>query len=433
MMVFEITIVVLLLVLNGFFAMSELAVVSARRGRLQRLAGEGDRGAQVALELASDPGEFLSSVQIGITLIGILAGAFSGATLAEKLGQWLDGFPLVAPYGSTIALVVVIVALTYLSLIFGELVPKQIALGNAERVAARVARPMRLVARIGGPVVAGLGWSSRVVLRFLGVQPRGDQTVTEEEIISLVAEGTEGGVFEKMERRMIEGVLRLADRPVRSIMTPRRNVAWIDPDDDPKEIAHRVLACDFSRFLVCHGSVEDVIGVVRKKDLLNLFLTGNRLDLRSVVRQMLVVPETVSVLKTLDLFRSQPVHMAIVVDEYGSFEGLVTQTDILEAIAGDLPSFADDADDPEIVQRDDGSLLLHGMLAIDDLREALGFRNVPEGDYSTLAGLILHLLARIPLVGEHVEFNGWQLEVVDMDGRRIDKVLASRLPDHLAS
>jgi putative hemolysin len=300
MMVFEITIVLLLLMLNGFFAMSELAVVSARRGRLQRLASEGDRGAQVALELASEPDKFLSSVQIGITLIGILTGAFSGATLAEKLGQWLRGFPLIAPYGSTIALVVVVMAITYLTLIFGELVPKQIALGNADGVAARVARPMRLVARVGGPLVAALGWSSRVVLRLLGVQPRGDQTVTEEEIISLVAEGAESGVFAKMERRMIEGVLRLADRPVRSIMTPRRNVVWIDPDDDPKEIVHRVLACDFSRFLVCRGSVDEVIGVVRKKDLLNLCLTGNPLDLRSVVRQPLVVPETVSVLKTLD-------------------------------------------------------------------------------------------------------------------------------------
>jgi putative hemolysin len=218
MMVFEITIVLLLLVLNGFFAMSELAVVSARRGRLQRLASEGDRGAQVALELASEPDKFLSSVQIGITLIGILTGAFSGTTLAEKLGQWLRGFPLIASFGSTIAFVVVM-AITYLTLIFGELVPKQIALGNADGVAARVARPMRLVARVGGPLVAALGWSSRVVLRLLGVQPRGDQTVTEEEIISLVAEGAESGVFAKMERRMIEGVLRLADRPVRSIMT----------------------------------------------------------------------------------------------------------------------------------------------------------------------------------------------------------------------
>jgi len=432
MMVFEITIVLLLLVLNGFFAMSELAVVSARRGRLQRLASEGDSGAQVALELASEPGKFLSSVQIGITLIGILTGAFSGATLAEKLGQWLRGFPLIAPYGSTIALVVVVMAITYLTLIFGELVPKQIALGNADGVAARVARPMRLVARVGGPLVAALGWSSRVVLRLLGVQPRRDQTVTEEEIISLVAEGAESGVFAKMERRMIEGVLRLADRPVRSIMTPRRNVVWIDPDHDPQEIVHRVLACDFSRFLVCRVSVDELIGVVRKKDLLNLCLTGNPLDLRSVVRQPLVVPETVSVLKTLDLFRSRPVHMAIVVDEYGSLEGVVTQTDILEAIAVDLPNFTDEADDPEIVQRDDGSLLLDGMLAIDDLREALGFRNVPEGDYSTLAGLILHLLARIPQVGEHVDLNGWRLEVVDMDARRIDKVLASRLPDHPA-
>ena len=432
MMVFEITIVLLLLVLNGFFAMSELAVVSARRGRLQRLASEGDSGAQVALELASEPDKFLSSVQIGITLIGILTGAFSGATLAGKLGQWLRGFPLIAPYGSTIALVVVVMAITYLTLIFGELVPKQIALGNADGVAARVARPMRLVARVGGPLVAALGWSSRVVLRLLGVQPRRDQTVTEEEIISLVAEGAESGVFAKMERRMIEGVLRLADRPVRSIMTPRRNVVWIDPDDDPQEIVHRVLACDFSRFLVCRGSVDEVIGVVRKKDLLNLCLTGNPLDLRSVGRQPLVVPETVSVLKTLDLFRSRPVHMAIVVDEYGSLEGVVTQTDILEAIAGDLPSFTDEADDPEIVQRDDGSLLLDGMLVIDDLREALSFRNVPEGDYSTLAGLLLRLLARIPQVGEHVEVNGWRLEVVDMDARRIDKVLASRLPDHPA-
>jgi putative hemolysin len=284
MMVFEIMIVLLLLALNGFFAMSELAVVSARRGRLQRLASEGDRGAQVALELASEPDKFLSSVQIGITLIGILTGAFSGATLAEKLEQWLRGFPLIAPYGSTIALVVVVMAITYLTLLFGELVPKQIALGNADGVAARVARLMRLVARVGRPLVAALVWSSRVVLRLAGVQPRRDQTVTEEEIISLVAEGAESGVLAKMERRMIEGVLRLADRPVRSIMTPRRNVVWIDPDDDPQEIVHCVLACDFSRFLVCRGSVDEVIGVVRKKDLLNLCLTENPLDLRSVVR-----------------------------------------------------------------------------------------------------------------------------------------------------
>lgn len=429
MIVIDLLIILCLIVLNGFFAMSEIAVVSSRRGRLQQLAREGSAGAATALELAQDPGRFLSSVQVGITLIGILAGAFSGATIAERLADWLEGIPIVAPYAETVAIALVVVFITYLSLIVGELVPKRLALRDAERVASRVARSLAFISHVGKPIVWLLRVSTNAVLRLLGAGQTADKGVTDEEIRILVAEGAEAGAIHVEERRMIEGVLRLADRTVRSVMTPRPDVRWIDLDEDETTLRRKIRECDFSRILVSRGEIDNVLGQVRKKDLLDQYLDGKPLDIMAALRQPLVLPDQTSVLRALERFKTVAVHMAVVVDEYGSLEGIVTQTDMLQAIAGDLPDSNDDSG-PAVIRRDDGSLLLDGALDIDGAREVLDLTDLSdEGEFDTLAGFVLARLKRLPAVGDQFTSGGWRFEVVDMDGRRIDKVLAMRLPE----
>jgi putative hemolysin len=433
-MIVELAVILGLFLINGFFAMAELAIVSSRRGRLQQLAREGRKGAATALDLSRDPAKFLSSVQICITLIGILSGAFSGATVAEKLDDWLEGYPAVAPYAETLAIALTVVVITYFSLVIGELVPKHLALRNPELLAARVARPIAFVAWLCGPLVWLLRISNNFVLWALRVPRPSDKGVTEEEIRMLVAEGTEAGEIHTEEHRMIEGVLRLADRTVRSVMTPRPDVIWIDPDDDEATLRREIRACDFSRILVSRGEIDNVLGQVRKKDLLDQLLDGKKLDVMAVIRQPLVLPDQTSVLRALERFKAVAVHMAVVVDEYGSLEGIVTQTDILEAIAGDLPE-RDPAAAQEVVRRDDGSYLLDGAIDIDDAIQVLALPKLDEdeeGEFDTLAGLVLARLKRVPAAGDHFTWGGWRFEVVDMDGRRIDKVLAAKVPEEAA-
>jgi putative hemolysin len=428
-MIVELLVILCLFLLNGFFAMAELAIVSSRRGRLQQLAREGRKGATVALELSRDPAKFLSSVQIGITLIGILSGAFSGATIAEKLDDWLAAYPAIAPYAETLAIALTVVVITYFSLVIGELVPKHLALRDPERIAAYVARPIAAVAWFCGPLVWLLRGSNNAVLWALRVPRHSDKGVTEEEIRMLIAEGTEEGEIHREEHKMIEGVLRLADRTVRSVMTPRPDVYWIDPGDDEATLRREIRDCDFSRILVSRGEIDNVVGQVRKKDLLDQLLDGKRLDVMAVLRQPLVLPDQTSVLRALERFKTVAVHMAVVVDEYGSLEGIVTQTDILEAIAGDLPE-RDPAAAQDVVRRDDGSYLLDGALDIDDAIQVLGLPKLAEdeeGEFDTLAGLVLERLKRVPNTGDHFAWGGWRFEVVDMDGRRIDKVLAAKV------
>jgi putative hemolysin len=419
----EIAVILALVLLNGFFAMSEIAVVSARAARLEARARKGGRGARLALALAREPGRMLSTVQIGITLVGIGAGAFGGARLAEPLAAALAGVPALAPVAAEIAYVLVVAAITYLSLIIGELVPKQLALRAPERVAALAAPIVDLVARIATPAVWLLETSSRAVLLLLGSEAQPAETVTEEEVRMLIAEGTRTGVFERQEREMIERVLRLADRPVRAIMTPRLELVWLEVEAGPDEVARTIRESGHSRYVVGKGSLDDVLGVVHVRGLLEDCLAGRPLDLRTALRPMTVVPDTTPVSRALESLRQARVSMALVVDEYGEVEGVVTVEDVLEALVGDMPERRLD-EEPAIVRRGDGSMLMDGMLAVDEVKLALGLDSLPEEEsYHTLAGFILAQLGRVPAEGEAVAYGGWRFEVVDMDGRRIDKVL----------
>ncbi|AUN29151.1 hemolysin family protein [Niveispirillum cyanobacteriorum] len=425
----ELAAVLFLILLNGFFAMSELAVVSARKIRLQQMAEEGRRGAAAALLLQEDPSRFLSTVQIGITLIGVINGAVGGATLAERLSPVLEAIPAFAGYGETLAIAIVVMVITYLSLIAGELVPKRIALNKAEAIACFAAPIMRSLSRATAPFVWLLGASTEAMLKLLRVPEKAEQTVTEEEVKSLIAEGTASGVFDPGEKRMIEGVMRLADRTVRSLMTPRPEVMWLDIDDEPENIKREIREAGHSRFPVCRGDLDDVMGVVHTKDLLHSLLQGGKFDLRAVVRDALIVHDGTEVMRLLDLFKQSGEHMAIVVDEYGTVEGIATLTDVLEGIAGELPD--DGGEDSDIVRREDGSLLIDGMMAVEEVEAHLGLKSLRDEDsgYHTLAGFLLFKLGRIPTAGEYADHDGYRFEVVDMDGRRIDKVLVTPTPD----
>ena len=425
MLIWELSLVALLMLLNGFFAMSEIAIVSARRARLQHMAQSGSPSAARALRLAEDPTDFLSTVQVGITLVGIFAGAYGGVTLAEPLGELLSTVPPIGEMADDLALGIVIVAITYLSLIAGELVPKRIALNNAEAIAAFVAAPMNLLARIGRPIVWFLGVSTNAVLALLRVRPKPDSTVSEEEVRLMIAEGTDAGVFQPAEREMIESVLAMADRTVRAIMVPRPEVVWLDVNDPADAIFAKIRDSDHSRFPVSDGDLDDDLGIVHAKDLLDQLRRDRSIDLRVASREPVYIPETMPILKLIDRFKASALHMAIVVDEHGSFEGLVTPTDVLTAIAGALPEGPGD-EASEAVQREDGSWLLDGRLPIDRVERTLGIRGMQEDeDYVSLAGFVLYRCGHVPAVAEHFIWRGWRFEVVDLDGRRIDKVLAS--------
>jgi putative hemolysin len=417
-------IILLLILLNGFFAMSELAVVSARRGRLQALAEDGRAGAGTALRLAEDPGRFLSAVQIGISLVGVLAGAFGGATLADPLGEWLAGWPGTGRFSEEIAFALVVGAITYVTLIAGELVPKRLALGHAEAIACLVAPVMALVARVGAPLVAVLDASTRLVLRLTGHGSEPTTTVSDEEIRLLLSEATRAGVVAVAEQEMISGVMRLADRPVSGIMTPRPDIAWIDSNDPPEQQFEQLRASSYSRLLVCDGVIDEVIGIVQAKDLLDRALAGEPVDLAAAMREPPAVPESMGALEVLDLLKRSPVHMALVVDEYGSLLGLITTTDVLKVIMG---GFMEHGHQPgsHAVQRPDGSWLLDGGMPLDELRERFELRRlVADEGYHTLAGWLLGELDRLPTEGDRISYEGWCFEVVDMDGYRVDKVLA---------
>jgi putative hemolysin len=426
-MIWELLVILLLILLNAFFAMSEMALVSARRARLQQMAeGRGGKGARAALTLSEDPSRFLSTVQVGISVTGIVAGAYGGATLADRLGLVLNEVPWIAPYGQPVAFTLVVAAITYFSLIIGELVPKRMALVDAERIACLVAGPMSTVSRVSAPVVWLLGFSSDAVLKLLRLPTVREQTVTEEEVKTLIKEGTQTGVFEPAERQMIEGVLHLADRSVRSIMTPRPDVIWLDVNDPIDMVSREIRDSGYSRFPVCSGDVDEVQGIVSTKALLDQSLNGKPFDLRAALAKPLVVHDGTPVLRLLELFKQASVHMAVVVDEYGSVEGIVTMTDILEAIAGELPELGQDGE-AAAVQREDGSWLVDGMSPIEEVEALVGMKNMKgDGDFHTLAGFLLNHFGHVPTAAEHFHWRGIRFEVVDMDGRRIDKVMIQR-------
>jgi putative hemolysin len=421
----QILIILLLILLNGVFAMSELALVSARRARLAVLERKGLAGAATARLLAEDPQRFLPTVQVGITLVSVFTGVFGGARIASHLERWLTRFPDLAPVSGTLALAVVVVVTTYLTLVLGELVPKQIALRRPEHIAARLAAPIARMTRIAGPAVWLLGISSALVLRAFGMRRAAPQVVTEEELKALVAEGAQAGVLESEERDMIERVLRLADKPVRAIMTPRTELVWIDRTDPVAEVIATLKAAPYSRFVVCDGSVDNVVGVVQAKDLLDRILDGGELSVAAVLRQAMVVPDTVTALDALERLRSDPLGMALVLDEYGSLEGVVTAADVLEAIVGEPTDVAQQAGDGGTAG--EGALVLDGLMPVDEAKARLALPDLPaEGTYHTLAGLLLALLRRVPRAGDRIVFAGWRFEVLEMDGRRVSKVHASR-------
>ena len=419
-----------LILLNGFFAMSELAIVSARRPRLRGLAERGSLGAKTALTLAEDSSRFLSGVQIGITLVGIINGAYSGATLAVPVGDRLAlWFGLPAHLAEETGFAVVIAIATYLSLIVGELVPKQFALRSPEAIAVLVAPIMLQFARLTTPFVWVLDRSSKLVFRLLGQSREGDQTVTEEELRSVVAEATTAGVIDAEESDMIAGIMRLADRRVRGVMTPRGEVEWIDADADEAVVRARLAATPHSRILVARGGVDDIIGVLQARDVVQALIEGKPLDLAALARAAPVLPDVIDAVEALNALRDADIPIALVHDEYGHFEGIVTPSDVLSAIAGAFRSDVDDHDDPPAVERDDGSWLISGALPVDELGYLLGVPLPEERDYETVAGLALEQLRHLPQTGEKFRVGPWQFEIIDMDGRKIDKLLASRKQD----
>jgi putative hemolysin len=435
-MVYEILIILLLIFINGIFVMSEIAIVSARKLRLQQRAEEGDEAAKAAVDLASSPNRFLSTTQIGVTLISILTGAFGGATLANPLAERLAGIHQIAPYSSGISIVIVVLVISYLSLVLGELVPKRVGLNDPERIASAVASSMNLISRIASPVISILGWSTDMVLKAMNFKPIVKPPVTEEEIKILIEEGTRAGVFEETEQDIMERVFRLGDRRADTIMTPRSEIIWLDVEDTPEDMQRKIASGSYSLFPVCKRRLDNVLGIVQAKDLLSCSIKDLKVDLKTSLLPPQFIPESMHALRILERFKQTGIHLAIVLDEYGSVRGVVTLTDILEAIVGDIPHIQELAE-PQIVQRENGSWLVDGMLSVDEFKDAIEIDELPgekSGVFQTMGGFIMMRLERIPITGDHFDWDGYRFEVVDMDEHRVDKLLVSPLkksPDGL--
>ncbi len=423
----EIVIVLLLILANGIFAMSEIALVSARKVRLQQRAEDGVSSARAALQLAEQPTRFLSTVQVGITLVGVLTGAVGGATLSEELGALLARIPGLAPYAKAAAFALIVLLITYFTLILGELIPKRIGLNDPEHISEIVARPMQVLSRLAAPVVSLLSWSTDMGFRILGIQPSGDPPVTEDEIKVLMEQGTQVGVFEEAELDMVESVFRLGGRRVDAMMTPRTEMVWLDLDRSLDENLASIIETGHSVYPVVRDNLDNVIGVLRVKDLL-AYLTGKDrpVDLKLLAKPPLFVPESTPALKALANMRATGDNVVLVIDEYGGLQGMVTLNDILQSIVGIIAREGGSVE-PQIVQREDGSLLLDGLLAIDEFKELMDVEYLPDEErvgFQTLAGFVVSQMGTIPEAGQSFEWNRWRFEVVDMDGRRVDKLIA---------
>jgi putative hemolysin len=417
----EIAVIIVLTIVNGVFAMSEVALLSARRSRLQRLAEHGDTRSRRALLLLEDPNNFLSTVQIGVTLVGVLSGAFGGATIAEKIAGYASRYPALAPYAGTVGISIVVIVITYLSLIVGELVPKRIALHNPEKITRMVAGMMSGVSRIGAPVVTILSVSTNAVLKIFGLGKPSEQSVTEEDVRGLLRQGATAGIFEPGEYQIVERVFRFADQRVNAIMTPRADIVWLDAKNTHSELRTKVSASLYSRFPVCDGDLDRVIGILHVKD----FLTGaENADIRTLLKHPVIVPQSLPALKVLEKFRQTTVHIALAVDEYGGVRGLASATDILEALVGELPDEV--PHEHSMVQRSDESWLVDGSVLIDDLKALLHVARLPgeeQGSFQTVGGFVMDRLGKVPSTGEQFIWEKHRFEVVDMDGKRVDKVL----------
>ncbi|WP_439535790.1 hemolysin family protein [Methyloversatilis sp.] len=429
----DIALLFALILLNGVFAMSEIAIVSSRKARLIGLADDGNRGAQAAVRLHEDPSNFFSTIQVGITSIGILSGAMGETALADPLAAWLAGFPLIEPYARTIALSIVVVGITYFSVVVGELVPKRLALLAPETIASLISRPMVLLALIARPLVVVLSVSSNTLLRLAGARRTEEPPITDEEINVLMGQGAEAGVFHQSEQQIVSNVLRLDEQRVGAIMTPRKDIFAVDLDDPEDEIRARIADSPYSRVLVCRDGVEHVLGVLQTGSLLKRSLAGitiDRASIEALLTPPLYVPDTVSTAQLLENFRRTRKHLALLVDEYGDLQGLVTVNDVLAAIVGDI-SVEDVDEAQEIVQREDGSWLVDGSTSISKLKSVVGLEEELPGEESggfhTVGGFVLHVLGRIPVPADHFELPGLRIEVMDMDRNRIDKVLVQQI------
>jgi putative hemolysin len=426
MLILHLSIVLLLIIVNGVFAMAEIALVSARKARLLPLTENGNPGAQAAIELKADPSRLLATVQIGVTLIAVLSGTFGQATLGDRLEREIQAYPgLIGEYAHAISMAIVVIGISYFSLILGELVPKRIALLYPEPIAAAVARAMRFIANAGAPIEWFLSASSDFVLRLLPLRAQGTPPVTDEEISFMLREGVAAGHIPQAETAIVEMALRLGDRRASGVMTPRTQIEWLDLDDPEEENRAKIRESAYSRFPVVQGGSQQVIGIVQAKDLLGSCLAGQPLDLRAATRPPIYLPNTVTVLRVLEMFKTSGEPMALIVDEYGDLEGLVTPSDILEALVGDIPGSAEAGQ--QVVRRDDGTWLIDGMVGLDELKQVLGISRLPgeDVDFHTLGGYLMARLNRVPMEADRVTAGDYRFEVVKMDGRRVDRVLVS--------
>ncbi|MBN9698643.1 MAG: HlyC/CorC family transporter [Zoogloea sp.] len=431
----DLFLLLLLILLNGVFAMSEMAVVSSRKARLQNLADDGSPGAESALQLHQEPSGFLSTIQVGITSVGILSGAIGEAAISDPLAEWLSGFYLIEPYAKGVSLTLTVIGLTYFSVVVGELVPKRLALLAPEGIATLIARPMMILARVSHPLVTVLSGSSAAILRVLGARRKEEPPVTDDEIKVLMEQGAEAGVFHESEQEIVSNVLRLDEQRISAIMTPRREMFVIDLDEDEETVWQSLVDTCYSRVVVCRDGLEHILGVLQTGDLLKKTLRGERLtlaDIEAMLRPPLYVPETVSTTQLLESFRRARLQFALLIDEYGDVQGLVTLTDVLAAIVGEL-SVPEAPEDRDMLQREDGSWLVDGDVGIERLKSKLDILDDLPGEeehsFNTLGGFIMHSLGRVPVATDHFEVLGWRFEVMDMDRNRVDKVLLSLAPE----
>ena len=420
----EILIILVVILINAVFVLSEMSVASSRKARLQQRANEGDNRAITVLELLQHPNLFLATVQIGITLVGVFVGAVGGATLSEPLSRLLARIPLLTDYADSLALAVVIITITFVSIVLGELVPKRIALHNPERIASALAGPMIVVSKLFAPFVWLLGRITDFVLRVLGIKPGTEPPITEEEIQLLIDQGMQAGVFEEAEHDMVEGVFSLGDQRVYSLMTPRTDIVWLDIGDSVEEIRAKISQSEYSRFPVRQGTLDMILGIVKARDLLVPSLGGEQIKLKDLLRPAFYIPETMFASRALEIFKEKGTEMLLIIDEFGGLQGLLTITDILEEIVGQI-----EMEEPQATQRQDGSWLLDGMLEVDEFKEIFNLQILPhEDEYETLSGFVMVSLGRVPQATDHFEWQGLRFEVIDMDGRRVDKVLVTTLP-----
>lgn len=426
---FDLFLIFILVLGNGLFAMTEIAVVSARKARLQQWANEGNTRAQDALNLANSPNRFLATVQVLITMLTLLTGAAAGSTIAQELASTLSYLPWIGHYSERIALTVVVVGVGFIQVVFGELVPKTVALNHAEKIAALVAWPMQIISRIAYPAVSLLGFVTDFILRIVGSKPSSEPPVTGDEINVMIAQGTEAGVFQESQQDMVESVIELNARRINSIMTPRPDIVWLDIEAPFEENREKILGSSYSRFPVCRDGLDEVLGIIHTKDMLADCISGRSIDLQAHTRKALTIPETIPVLKSLESFKESGIHIALVIDEYGSLQGLVTLNDIMEAIVGDIDTHDQKEEKPGAVQREDGSWLVDGMQPIEDFMDLMEIGSLPEEDtdtYQTLGGFVMMKLGRIPKAGDHFRQDDVRYEVMDMDGNRVDTVLVKK-------